>query len=88
MASSFLKTGRAFAVPFVDGEFEASAVGDASATEEDATPESSGVPTASAGAGAGGGEEEVIWADFCSHAAKRSKTIAIGAIKGVFIRTT
>ena len=73
----------------MDGEFEASAGGDASATEEEATPESSGVPTASAGAGVGaGGEEEVIWADFCSHAAKRSKTIAIGAIKGVFIRTT
>ena len=40
------------------------------------------------GVGEGEGEEEVTRADFCSHAAKRSEPIAIGAIRGIFIRTT
>ena len=43
---------------------------------------------ATAREGVGEGEEEVTRADFCSHAAKRSEPIEIGAIRGIFIRTT
>jgi len=83
-----LNTGRGFGDALWGEGAEASADGVAAANEEDDASELSDDSAATAGVAEGAGDEEVICADLCSHAASNTDTTAKGAIRGIFIRTT